>query len=94
MGHPVKLYVYDLSGGMARAMSRQLTGIQIDGIWYVDPYSSPLPSDLNFFLLPTHCVLSPVSMWLPNEGIPLSLCLVRRQNIGRGSRAPLPGRPM
>ena len=38
MGHPVKLYAYDLSGGMARTMSRQLTGIQIDGIWYVDPY--------------------------------------------------------
>ena len=30
---PVKLYIYDLSNGIARAMSRQLTGIQIDGIW-------------------------------------------------------------
>lgn len=29
----VKLYVYDLSNGMARQMSRQLTGKQIDGIW-------------------------------------------------------------
>lgn len=32
---PVKLYIYDLSNGMARAMSRQLTGIQIDGVWSV-----------------------------------------------------------
>ncbi|KAF8319661.1 DUF862-domain-containing protein [Clavulina sp. PMI_390] len=31
---PVKLYIYDLSGGMARLMSRQLTGIQIDGVWH------------------------------------------------------------
>ncbi|KAF9046669.1 PPPDE putative peptidase domain-containing protein [Panaeolus papilionaceus] len=30
----VKLYVYDLSNGMARQMSRQLTGRQIDGIWH------------------------------------------------------------
>ncbi|KZV70171.1 DUF862-domain-containing protein [Peniophora sp. CONT] len=30
----VQLYVYDLSNGMARAMSRQLTGRQIDGIWH------------------------------------------------------------
>lgn len=32
-GHPVKLYVYDLSRGMARSMSQALTGTQIDGIW-------------------------------------------------------------
>ena len=32
MSEPVKLYVYDLSQGMARSMSRQLTGKQIDGI--------------------------------------------------------------
>ena len=32
---PVKLYVYDLSNGLARQMSRQLTGRQIDGIWCV-----------------------------------------------------------
>ncbi|KAK0464417.1 PPPDE putative peptidase domain-containing protein [Desarmillaria tabescens] len=32
--HPVKLYVYDLSNGMARQLSRQLTGKQIDGIWH------------------------------------------------------------
>ncbi|KZS90471.1 DUF862-domain-containing protein [Sistotremastrum niveocremeum HHB9708] len=30
----VKLYVYDLSNGMARNMSLQLTGRQIDGIWH------------------------------------------------------------
>ncbi|GJJ15677.1 hypothetical protein Clacol_009955 [Clathrus columnatus] len=29
-----KLYVYDLSNGLARQMSRQLTGKQIDGIWH------------------------------------------------------------
>ncbi|KAI8055182.1 PPPDE putative peptidase domain-containing protein [Syncephalis plumigaleata] len=33
-GHPVKLYVYDLSRGMAQAMSLALTGRQIDGIWH------------------------------------------------------------
>jgi len=30
----VKLYVYDLSNGMAKKLSRQLTGRQIDGIWH------------------------------------------------------------
>ncbi|EJD40913.1 DUF862-domain-containing protein [Auricularia subglabra TFB-10046 SS5] len=30
----VELYVYDLSNGLARQMSRQLTGRQIDGIWH------------------------------------------------------------
>lgn len=30
---PVKLYVYDLSRGMAKSMSLALTGKQIDGIW-------------------------------------------------------------
>ncbi|TFK24385.1 thioredoxin family protein [Coprinopsis marcescibilis] len=34
MTTPVKLYVYDLSNGMARQLSRQLTGRQIDGIWH------------------------------------------------------------
>ncbi|KAK4511413.1 uncharacterized protein ATC70_012628 [Mucor velutinosus] len=34
MSESVKLYVYDLSQGMARSMSRQLTGKQIDGIWH------------------------------------------------------------
>ena len=33
MSSPVKLYVYDLSNGMVRAMSMQLVGRQIDGIW-------------------------------------------------------------
>lgn len=33
MSATVKLYVYDLSKGMARQLSRQLTGRQIDGIW-------------------------------------------------------------
>ena len=30
----VKLYVYDLSHGMAKSMSLMLTGKQIDGIWH------------------------------------------------------------
>ncbi|KAH7100398.1 DUF862-domain-containing protein [Auriculariales sp. MPI-PUGE-AT-0066] len=30
----VQLYVYDLSNGLARSMSRNLTGRQIDGIWH------------------------------------------------------------
>ncbi|KAJ4481957.1 PPPDE putative peptidase domain-containing protein [Lentinula aciculospora] len=34
MSEPVKLYVYDLSNGMAKQMSLQLTGRQIDGIWH------------------------------------------------------------
>ena len=33
MSSPVELYVYDLSNGMARQLSAQLTGRQIDGIW-------------------------------------------------------------
>ncbi|XP_078610962.1 uncharacterized protein LOC144881653 [Branchiostoma floridae x Branchiostoma japonicum] len=33
-GSPVKLYVYDLSRGMARSMSLPLLGRQIDGIWH------------------------------------------------------------
>ncbi|KAI8097287.1 PPPDE putative peptidase domain-containing protein [Halteromyces radiatus] len=33
-GEPVKLYVYDLSQGMAKQMSLSLTGKQIDGIWH------------------------------------------------------------
>lgn len=32
---PVKVYVYDLSNGLARQLSLQLTGKQIDGIWLV-----------------------------------------------------------
>ncbi|KAI9362339.1 PPPDE putative peptidase domain-containing protein [Pilaira anomala] len=34
MAESVKLYVYDLSQGMARSMSLSLTGKQIDGIWH------------------------------------------------------------
>ncbi|KAF4617546.1 hypothetical protein D9613_005689 [Agrocybe pediades] len=34
MTSPVSLYVYDLSNGMARQLSLQLTGKQIDGIWH------------------------------------------------------------
>lgn len=30
----VELYVYDLSNGLARQMSLQLTGKQLDGIWH------------------------------------------------------------
>ncbi|KAG9102103.1 hypothetical protein FRC06_002319 [Ceratobasidium sp. 370] len=30
----VQLYVYDLSGGLAKALSLQMTGKQIDGIWH------------------------------------------------------------
>lgn len=33
MSNSVKLYVYDLSNGLARQLSQQLTGRQIDGIW-------------------------------------------------------------
>jgi hypothetical protein len=35
MSTPVKLYVYDLSNGMAKQLSRQLTGRQIEGLWFV-----------------------------------------------------------
>ena len=34
-GVSVKLYVYELSGGLAASMSRALVGRQIDGIWCV-----------------------------------------------------------
>ncbi|KAF7299157.1 hypothetical protein MIND_00864300 [Mycena indigotica] len=30
----VKLYIYDLSNGLAKSLSQQLTGRQIDGIWH------------------------------------------------------------
>jgi len=32
---PVKLYLYDLSNGLARQLSQQFIGRQIDGIWLV-----------------------------------------------------------
>ncbi|KAJ7645496.1 PPPDE putative peptidase domain-containing protein [Mycena polygramma] len=34
MSAPVKLYIYDLSNGLAKQLSAQLTGRQIDGIWH------------------------------------------------------------
>ncbi|KAL5501594.1 hypothetical protein ACEPAH_8854 [Sanghuangporus vaninii] len=34
MGSPVKLYIYDLTNGLARQLSLQLMGRQIDGIWH------------------------------------------------------------
>jgi hypothetical protein len=40
MTSPVKLYVYDLSRGMARAMSMQFLGRQLDGIWYSRTFES------------------------------------------------------
>lgn len=33
MSYPIRLYVYDLSQGMAKQMSLMLTGKQLDGIW-------------------------------------------------------------
>ena len=33
-GHQVTLHLYDLSQGMARAMSPALLGRQIDGVWH------------------------------------------------------------
>ena len=37
MTSPVQLYVYDLSNGLARQLSGQLLGRQVDGIWFVIP---------------------------------------------------------
>ncbi|KAJ7935498.1 PPPDE putative peptidase domain-containing protein [Mycena leptocephala] len=34
MESSVKLYIYDLSNGLAKQLSQQLTGRQIDGIWH------------------------------------------------------------
>ena len=43
MSSSVKLYVYDLSNGLAKQLSRQLTGRQIDGIWLASgPYICPV----------------------------------------------------
>lgn len=41
MSSSVELYVYDLSGGMAKQLSRQLTGRQIEGIWCVFSFNIP-----------------------------------------------------
>ncbi|XP_070581111.1 uncharacterized protein [Ptychodera flava] len=32
--HPVKLYIYDISRGMARAMSQAILGKHIEGVWH------------------------------------------------------------
>lgn len=32
--HPVELYIYDLTKGMAAMMSQMLLGRHIDGIWH------------------------------------------------------------
>lgn len=50
MTSQVKLYVYDLSNGMAKQLSRQLTGRQIDGIWYVHPSDTTVTCQFNFEL--------------------------------------------
>ncbi|CCM04945.1 uncharacterized protein FIBRA_07142 [Fibroporia radiculosa] len=34
MSNTVQIYVYDLSNGLSRQLSRQLTGKQLDGIWH------------------------------------------------------------
>lgn len=34
MSYPVKVYIYDLSNGLAKSMSLSLTGIYIEGIWH------------------------------------------------------------
>ncbi len=48
---PVQLYVYDLSNGLARSLSFQLTGKQIDGVWWViHPTLSCILSATNIIL--------------------------------------------
>ncbi|CAE6418009.1 unnamed protein product [Rhizoctonia solani] len=39
----VQLYVYDLSGGLAKALSTQMTGKQIDGVWHTSGISTTAP---------------------------------------------------
>ncbi|XP_013886840.1 desumoylating isopeptidase 1 [Austrofundulus limnaeus] len=34
VSYPVKLYIYDISRGMARQLSLQMLGKQVDGIWH------------------------------------------------------------
>lgn len=44
MSHPVQLYIYDLSNGMARMLSRQLTGTHFDAIYHsASSRRAPLP---------------------------------------------------
>lgn len=35
MSNKVQVYVYDQSNGLAKQLSRMLTGKQIDGVWFV-----------------------------------------------------------
>jgi hypothetical protein len=72
MTNAVKLYVYDLSNGLARQLSRQFIGKQIDGIWFV-----PLLPPLQLVML----ILSGIHLWscsgkryfMDGEFTPLSL---------------------
>jgi hypothetical protein len=57
MTSPVKLYVYDLSRGMARAMSMQFLGRQIDGIWYSPTFESSCEHHLTRSLRHTSVVV-------------------------------------
>jgi desumoylating isopeptidase 1 len=57
MTSPVKLYVYDLSRGMARAMSMQFLGRQIEGIWYSRIFESSCEHDLTRSLRHTSVVV-------------------------------------
>ena len=34
MESKVQLHVYDLTGGMAKGMSKQFLGIEIEGVWH------------------------------------------------------------
>ena len=36
--HPVYVYIYDLSQGMARMLSGQILGRQLNGIWHTGPH--------------------------------------------------------
>ena len=47
MATSVKLYVYDLSNGLARQLSTQFLGKQVDGIWFVS-----LTASVSAFKLP------------------------------------------
>jgi hypothetical protein len=70
MTSSVELYVYDLSGGMARQLSRQVTGRQIDGIWCVFGVDSSQ--------------LSPWNSLLVASGIPLLWYLARKYSMVKG----------
>ena len=59
MTSSVQLYVYDLSNGMARQLSQQLTGRQIDGIWYGHTNDIPHQRQSN--------VILGIPQWFPLE---------------------------